>query len=65
MRFQFSLLNIYHHYGCHLKGRAIMQRAACLDIEREVRAETYCDASRKKWAKSLVSQRSRVMWNPL
>jgi hypothetical protein len=36
MRFQFSLLNIYHHYGCHLKGRAIMQRAACLDIEREM-----------------------------
>jgi hypothetical protein len=28
MCFQFSMLNIYHPYGCHLKGRAIMRSAS-------------------------------------
>ncbi len=28
--FQFSMLNIFHPYGCHLKGRAILWWAACL-----------------------------------
>ncbi len=27
------MLNIYHPYGCRLKGRAIMQRATCLVCE--------------------------------
>jgi hypothetical protein len=27
--FQLNMLNIYHPYQCHLKGRAIMRQGAC------------------------------------
>jgi hypothetical protein len=29
MDFQYSVLNTYHHEGCHLKGRAIVWQTAC------------------------------------
>jgi hypothetical protein len=33
MCFQFIMLNFYHPYGCHLKGRAIMRPAACHEFK--------------------------------
>ncbi len=32
MCFQFSMLNIYHAYGCHLKGKAIIHRVVCYSV---------------------------------
>ncbi len=32
MCFQFSMLNIYHAYGCHLKGKAITHRVVCYSV---------------------------------
>jgi hypothetical protein len=30
---QFSMLNIYYPYGCDLKGRALVRRAACSEFD--------------------------------
>ncbi len=32
--FQFSMLHIYHRYGCHFKGRSIMQWSACFILQK-------------------------------
>jgi hypothetical protein len=33
---QFSMLNICYPYGCDLKGRALMRRAACSEFDEFV-----------------------------
>ncbi len=59
MCIQFSMLNIYHPYGYHLKGRAVMQPAACFFLLFAVCCCLYCmvyqflSSSLTCWSQSL------------
>ncbi len=75
MCFQFSMLNIYDPYGCHSKGTAIMQWAACFSSAAYLLAlllflylvlRPFPETSGEgKWGEevSLGGERARIFWS--